>query len=250
MKFLFNTFLHNPLYNALVGLLDVIPGADIGVAVIILTIIVKLILFPLSATAVRTQIKMKEIDGELKEIREKYKDKREEMGKAMLELYRENKINPFASILTILIQLPIILALYFVFSRAGFPEINTEILYSFVPAPGQVNTNFLGFIDLTAGKNVLIALFAGVTQYIQMQVMMNNLNKKEDKSKSKEKSPMEDIAKTLQFQMKYIMPIVTFFISFGFVSVVGLYWTISNLFAIGQDVYVQKKIRGPLENRQ
>lgn len=250
MKFLFNTFLHNPLYNALVGLLDIIPGADIGIAVIILTIVVKLIIFPLSASAVRTQIKMKEIDGELKDIREKYKDQREEMGKAMLELYRENKINPFASILTILIQLPIILALYFVFSRAGFPEINTEILYSFIPVPGHVNTNFLGFIDLTASKSILIALLAGVTQYAQMQVMMRNLNKNKEEKKTTEDNPMEQITKTLQFQMKYIMPVVTFFISFGFVSVVGLYWTISNLFAIGQDVYVQKKIRDPLESQQ
>lgn len=251
MKFLFNTFLHNPLYNLLVGLLDIIPGADIGVAVIILTVVVKLILFPLSASAVRTQIKMKEIDGELKDIREKYKDNREQMGKEMLELYKRNKINPFASFMTIIIQLPIILALYFVFSRAGFPSINTDILYSFVPQPSSVNTNFLGFIDLASSKNILIALLAGVTQYVQMQVMMKNLNnKKEGDSESKEKNPMEELAKTMQFQMKYIMPIITFFISFGFISVVGLYWTVSNLFAIGQDVYVQKKIRNPLQNRQ
>jgi YidC/Oxa1 family membrane protein insertase len=248
MKFLFDTILHNPLYNALVGLLDVIPGADIGIAVIILTLIVKFILFPLSAAAIRTQIKMKEIDEPLKEIKEKYKDDREKMGKAMLELYRENKINPFAGIVTIIIQLPIILALYFVFARAGFPEINPELLYSFVPQPGSVNTNFLGFIDLSASKSVLIALLAGVSQYYQMQIVMKNINKKKNEEK-KEKSPMEDMMKTMQFQMKYVMPVITFFISFSLISVVGLYWIVANLFAIGQEIYIQKKIRNPQQSQ-
>jgi len=248
MKFLFNTILHNPLYNALVGLIDIIPGADIGIAVIILTIIVKLLLFPLSASSIRTQIKMKDIDGELKKIKEEQKDNREEMGKQMMELYKRNKINPFSGILLIFIQIPVILALYFVFSKAGFPQINTEILYSFIPKPEFVNINFLGFIDLSLSKNILIALLAGVSQYYQMLFVMKKTETTHDDKK--EKTMMDDMMKTMQFQMKYIMPIISFFISYSLIAVVGLYWTVSNLFAIGQEIYIKNKVRNPLQNQE
>lgn len=247
MKEFFSTILYDPLYNILVGLIDIIPGGDIGFAVIVLTIIVKFILFPLSASSIRTQIKMKEIDGDLKEIKEKYKDNREEMGKAMLELYRENKINPFAGIFLILVQLPVIIALYFVFARGGFPGVDPSILYSFVPEPSVVSTNFLGFIDLASNNNFLIALLAGVSQFFQTKFLMRH-NEKELREK-KDKTPMEEIAQKMQFQMKYVMPIFTFIFSFSLISVVGLYWFVSNIFAIGQELYIQKRIRNPLEKK-
>lgn len=246
MKFLFNTFLYDPFYNSLVYLIDIIPGGDIGLAVIILTIVVKLILFPLSASSIRTQIKLKEVDGDLKKIREDYKDNREEMGKKMLELYRENKINPFSGVLLILIQLPIILALYFVFAKAGFPEVNTTILYSFVPKPEMINTLFLGLVDLAANKNIVIALLVGFTQFLQMKLVMSNVNKNKQSEKT-EKTPMDEIMEKMQFQMKFVMPIIIATVSFSLVSVVGLYWLVSNLFAIGQEIYLQKRIRNPLK---
>lgn len=240
MKFLFDNLLYEPLYNILVGLIDVIPGGDIGLSVIILTILVKLVLFPLSASSIRTQIKLKEIDGDLKQIKEDYKDNREEMGKKMLDLYRENKVNPFASILLLFIQIPVVLALYFVFTKAGFPSINTDILYSFVPYPEYVNTNFLGFIDLTSSKNILIAILAGLSQYYQMFFLMR---KNKDDKKEGEKSMAEEMMERVQMQMKYTMPFIIAAISFSFVSVVGLYWTVSNIFAIFQEIYINKKIR-------
>jgi YidC/Oxa1 family membrane protein insertase len=244
---LFNTFLYQPLYNALIGLIDVVPGGSLGLAVIVLTIIVKLILFPLSAKAIRTQIKIKDIQGDLDALKNEHKDDREAMGKAMLDIYRENKINPFASIILIFIQIPVIIALYFVFSKAGFPMINTDLLYSFIPAPEILTTNFLNFIDLTKNKNALIALFAGVSQYYQMKFAFNK-NPGSEKPKE-EQTQMEQMMKTMQFQMKFIMPVITFFISFSLVSVIGLYWFVSNLFAIGQELYIHKKIRSPQESQ-
>ena len=122
-----------------------------------------------------------------------------EMGKKMLELYKENKINPFAGLFLIIIQIPVVIALYFVF-RSGFPAVNLDILYSFVPTPTMVDTNFLNFIDLSANNNILVALLAGVSQYYQMLfVMKKNEKPKEEK---KQDSPMEDIMKMMQFQMK------------------------------------------------
>src|SRR4051812_38944032 len=115
MSFLYHTFFFDPLYNALILLFKLLPWADAGLVVIILTTLVRLILFPLSRKAVLTQVRMNEVAPELEKIKEKYKDKPEEQAKKTLELYREKKINPFSGILVILIQLPVIFALYRIF---------------------------------------------------------------------------------------------------------------------------------------
>lgn len=240
----FKTVLYEPLYNALVFLIDVLPGADVGIAVVVLTVVVKLILFPLSAKAIRTQLKMREIEPQLKEIRENYKNKREEMGRKMLDLYREHKINPFSGILLILIQLPVILSLYFVFTRAGFPSIDPSILYSFVKEPVVTNINFLGFIDLSANKNILLAVLAAVSQYFQVKFAIPAPPAKKDGEKD---DFADNFARTMHVQMRYVMPILTLVISFTLISVVGVYWIVSNLFAIGQEVVIRKKIRKPYE---
>jgi YidC/Oxa1 family membrane protein insertase len=242
----FKTTLYEPLYNALIFLIDVLPGANIGLAVIILTIIVKLILFPLSAKAIRTQLKIKEIDPELKEIKEKHKDKREEMGKAMLALYKKHKINPFSGIVLILIQLPVILSLYFVFTRAGFPSIDTSLLYSFVSEPINLNVSFLGFIDLSTNNNVILAVLAAISQYFQVKFAMP----KPPESKDSSNEFADNLARTMHVQMKFVMPIITLVISFTFVSVVGLYWLVSNLFAILQEIYIRKTIKDPHAAKQ
>ena len=105
------------MYNALVFLLSIIPGGHVAVAVILLTILVKIILLPLSKKMFLSQIAQRKIQPLLKKIQEEYKDNRQLLGIKMLELYRENKLNPFSSILLLLIQIPIVFALYFVFSK-------------------------------------------------------------------------------------------------------------------------------------
>jgi YidC/Oxa1 family membrane protein insertase len=247
MKEFFTEILYKPLYNSLVGLIDIIPGGDIGLAVIILTLIVKFILFPLSAAAIRTKIQMKEVEGDLKEIKEKYKNDREQQGRKMLELYREKKINPFAGILVIFIQIPVIITLFLVF-KSGFPEINPELLYSFIPQPDSVGTNFLGFIDLAKNKNLLVALLVGVSQYYQMKVVLSDSNKKQDDKKPQ--TPAEEMMKMMNFQMKFIMPIITSVISFSLITVVGIYWFVANIFAIGQEIYTKKKLKNLQETQE
>lgn len=240
MKELFNTFLYEPLYNALIALIHVVPGADIGIAVIVLTIIVKLILFPLSITSVRTQVKMKALQKPIKEMQTKYKDNREELGRQMLALYREHKLNPFSGFFLILIQIPVIFALYWVFLKANLPAINTEILYSFVTVPDVLNVHFLGLFDITESRNVILALFAAMTQFFQAKYAFP---KPEPLKEGEEKTFQHDLAKSMSLQITYIMPIIIFFISYGLLAVVSLYWAVSNLFAIGQEVYVRNNIK-------
>lgn len=234
---LFNAFIYNPLYNTLIFLLDVLPGIDVGVAVIMLTIIVKLILFPLSKKSVRTQVQLRKLAPELESIKKKHKDKPQIQAQATMELYRKHKINPFSGFLLILVQLPVIFALYFVFLRAGLPEINTDILYSFVGVPGTIKMSFIGILDITQ-RSVVLALITGITQYTQIKLATPI----QDPKKKKDTSLSSSFATSMQFQMRYVMPVIVAVIAYTLPAMIGLYWTASNLFMIGQEIFIRRRM--------
>lgn len=232
----FHTTLYEPLYNGLVFLIGVLPGADMGLAVLILTIIVKLALFPLSEKAVRTQLAMKMYESDLNEIKIKYKNDKEGQAKATLNFYRENKINPLLSFLVLIIQLPIIISLYYVFYKGGFPQVNHDLLYSFVKIPGEINMNFLGLINI-GGKSLILAILVGVTQFFQMKL---SIPPPAPRAEGKQ-SMKDELSRSMNVQMRYIMPVFVAFIAYSISGAVGIYWTTSNLFAIGQELYLRRK---------
>lgn len=234
---IFNTVFYQPLYNVLVSLLS-IPYVDAGIAAVILTIVVKLIILPLSVSAARSQLLMREIQKPMEEIKEKYKDDREQQALKMLELYKENKLNPFSGILVLLIQLPIIFALYFIFLK-GLPVIQIDQLYSFVKAPEVVQHYFLGFIDVTASQNWVLAGLTAITQFIQARIMMPKV----EGLKKPGESMKDDFTRSMSIQVKYVLPVFIFFVSYGLIAVVSVYWITSNLFAIVQDIYIKKKLK-------
>lgn len=233
MSSFYHTFFFDPLYNALVMLFEILPWADAGIVVILLTILVRLVLYPLSRKAVLTQVKMAEIGPELEKIKEKYKDKAEEQARHTLNLYREKGVNPFSGILVIIIQIPIILALYQIFLH--LPEVNPAFLYSFVHAPEIVKTTFLGLIDVS-GKSILLALLAAASTYFQFQVSMKN------QTAPKGNSFGDNLTRSMQTQMKYIFPVIVFFISYQISGVIALYWLTTNLFSIAQEIFVRRNI--------
>lgn len=239
MKFIFHEVLYKPLYNILVGLIDILPHADIGLAVIVLTILVKIVLFPLSKKAIKTQLLMKEIEQPIKDLRLRYKDNPQELAQKTMELYKTKGINPFAGIFLVFLQLPVILALYFVFSQAGLPVINSELLYSFISVPSHIQTTFLGFIDLVSHKSVFIALGVLVTQIIQVRLSLPpQVSPNEGGSEF-----ASEFMKGIHFQMKFILPLITATISYNLISVVGLYWIVGNIFSIAQELYFRKTIK-------
>jgi YidC/Oxa1 family membrane protein insertase len=207
-------------------------------AVIILTAIVKLILFPISQKSIKTQVKMKDLEPELAKIKENYKDKREEQALKTMALYKERGINPFASILLLFIQIPIILGLYLVFVNGGLPNIDMAHIYSFVPIPTDIDMNFLGLIDMSK-KSLILAILAGISQYFQALVMPVPQRKKEGSAPSFQ----DDFARSMSMQMKYVFPVMIFFFAWSISGVIALYWTVSNLFTIGQELYVRKKLK-------
>lgn len=235
IKEIFNIILVAPLYNTLVFLANIVPGHDIGLAIIILTVLVKMILFPLYHKSTKAQSQIKLIEPELRDLKEKYKDDKQEQAKQIMELYRKHGINPLTSIGLLFIQLPIILALFFVFSR-GF-DLHLDVLYPFISSPEVVNTTLLGLIDITQ-KSLLLAFLVGITQFIQMRLALPVLPKV---SNTKESSFKDDLAKSMNLQMRYVMPVIMVFIAHTFPAAISVYWITSNLFAIFHELVVKKK---------
>jgi len=235
---IFNDLFFNPIYNGLVFLIDNFPWVDMGMAVIIVTIFIKLILFPLTKKSIKIQIKTKQLEPELKRIKLEYKDNKEEQAREIMGLYKKNNLNPLSGFLVLLIQLPIIFALYFVFLKGGFPEVNIDLLYSFVKVPNEINMNFLGLVSMT-DKNIVLALLAGISQYIQVQLMLPKI---EPLGKNQQKTFKDDLMKSMNTQMKFIMPVIVFFISYGLPAAIALYWITSNMFMIFQEIFVKRKM--------
>ena len=232
---IFNEILYRPIFNSLIFLYNTIPGKDFGIAIIILTIIIRLALYPLSQKAIKSQKALSQLQPKIKEIQKKYKDNKEEQAKVMMEFYKTNKINPFSGCLPLLIQLPILIALYRVIWTIFDPE-RLHALYSFVANPGIINPTFIGLIDLSQ-KNPYLAILAGALQFIQSKMMMPKKNKEDDKSKS----GSLDFSKMMGSQMTYFMPLITVFIAWNFPAGLPLYWVVTTLFSIGQQWLVLKK---------
>jgi YidC/Oxa1 family membrane protein insertase len=244
---IFNTILYQPLLNGLILLYEYIPGHDFGIAVIILTLIIRLLLYPSSIHGVRSQRALTNLQPKIKEIQEKYKDNKEEQMKLLMELYKKEKVNPFSSCLPLLLQLPILIAMYQVFLRGLHPESLNQSLYSFVSHPGMINFSFLGIINLTE-SNMFLALLAGVLQFYQLKTSTTQATAKGGEERSSSTAPKEiikgkttDFSKMMQSQMLYLFPVLTVYIIWQFGSIIGLYWTVSILFSIGEQYIVKKK---------
>lgn len=235
MSTLYKAFLVKPLYNALITLFALFPVADAGLSIISITLLVRLALYPLSKKAVTAQFEMQRIAPELENIKTKYKDNQEEQARRTLALYKERGVNPFSGILVLLIQLPVIFALYSIFISTGFPHIDTSLLYSFVKAPVLVSTSFLG-IDLTH-KSMVLAALAALATFFQIKLATPPQQKK-----SGNKSFGDDLARNMQTQMKYVFPVLVFFIAYKISGVIALYWLTTNLFTIGQEIFVRRKL--------
>lgn len=234
---IYNTILYEPLFNVLIFLYNLVPIKDLGIAIILITILVRGALYPLSRTSIRSQKKLQDLKPQIDTLKEKHKDNKEAFGKATMELYKREKINPASSCLPLLIQLPILIAVYQVF-RLGLSNGSFDVLYSFVANPGTINTMFLGFINL-AEPNIYLAILAGIGQYIQSKMIMNT--KKKDKSPKLTTKGKPDMSDMMGKQMMYIMPIFTVFIGTSLPSGLILYWLISICLTILQQKIVFSK---------
>lgn len=234
---IFSTFFYQPIYNGLVFLISAIPGGNVGVAIILLTIGVRTILFPLSHKSVVSQAKMRAIAPHIEKLKEKHKDDKQEQARKTMELYKEHGINPFSGCLFVLIQLPVIFALYFVFFK-GLPSLNADILYSFVHHPEAMSMVFLG-ITLSS-KSFILAAIAAITQYFQIKLSMPEVAPLKEGATPSFK---DDFSRSLNTQMRFMLPIIVFGVSYSISAAIALYWTTSNLFSIAQELYVKRSFK-------
>ncbi len=235
----FNQILTHPILNLLIWLYDVIPGHDIGIAIILLTVIVKVILYPLAKKQIKQQRALQEIQPKIEEIRKRLKDDKEAQARELMALYSAEKVNPAASCLPLLIQLPIFIALFHVL-RSVLGEVDMDgMLYPFVPHPGHIDPTFLGFVDLK-NPNYVIAIIAGAVQYVQArQIMARGATKQPPKEvDGKEGAKDESMAAMMNKQMVYMMPVITIVIGFSLPGALILYWLTMSVLTVAQQWYM------------
>lgn len=232
MSSLFHTYLYEPIYNLLILLTGAMPGGDVGLAVIAVTLIVKIVTTPLSLSAVKTNRRMKHIEPELKAVREKYKDDKEKLAKETLSLYKNNGIRPFSSILASLIQIPVILALYLVFLHEPLLNVDLAILYSFIAIPPHISPLFLGIIHITS-HSIILSAVAAVAAFVQARLAF-----KISPAAANETGTAADFSRAMTMQARYILPVVIAVVSYTSAAI-ALYLITSSIVAILQELYVR-----------
>ncbi|MBM3260837.1 YidC/Oxa1 family membrane protein insertase [Candidatus Kaiserbacteria bacterium] len=228
---IFHAIVYDPLYNGLMFLVDILPGHDVGVAIVVLTLLVRIIIYPLSKRAIQSQMAMKKAVPEVEELKKKFKKNSPEQTQAVLAYYREHDIHPFAGLGLMLIQLPILIALYWIFAMGGLPEVNANVLYSFVPSPESISMLFLGFVDMGAKYNIPLAALTALTQLVYSRLSMGP----RVGQTAVEESLSADMARSFDLQVRYILPIVVGFVVYVVPAAAALYYVTSNLFMIVQE---------------
>ncbi len=229
VKYLLKLILYRPLFNALIFLVWLIPGHNIGWAIIILTIIIRAILIPSTIGSIRQQKKMRDLQPEIKTLQDKYKGDKQKQAQVLMDFYKQNNINPLGSCLPLLVQLPILIVLYYVF-QAGLDISHFNLLYGFVPHPETIKTVFFG-IELAKPERFILPVIAGVLQFIQSRQIMPQTSPKQD----------GEMQAMISKQMLYLMPVFTIFIAGQLPAALPLYWITTNIFAIIQQWWVFKE---------
>lgn len=279
----FDVIIVQPIFNLLMAIYALIPGGDFGVSLVLFTILIRLLLWPLVKKQLHQTKAMRKMQPELKKLREKHKDNKQAQGLAMMELYKKHNISPFGSIGILLIQLPIlfgILRVVQIFTQHrdelskftyGFME-NLPAVKELLADPTHFNQNFLGMMDLTKHAVsadgvvyglVLLALVAAVLQFFlskQMSPSGSSDRRLRDvlaeAGEGKEADQAEVNAIVMQKMMKF-MPIMLFFIMVTLPGALALYMAVGNIVAyiqnriiLGRDVQEMEEIAGEASKKQ
>ncbi len=230
---MFQTILIAPLYNSFIFLVDSTHG-NVGWAIIILTLIIRILFYGAFTASIKTQMGMQEVQGDLAEINKTYKDNPDERAKRTMELFKGKKIRPFAGLLALIVQIPVFLALYFALFREGLPHIATQLLYSFVHAPAVVTSLFIG-VPLLVTHNIAISIVVAVTQYFAIHFSLARTA-----GASKHMTKEQEASQRMQrITMLYTMPLVLGFITYSFPAAVGLYFATGNIVSICQELVIR-----------
>lgn len=271
---IFDTLIVQPIFNLLVLIYSAVPGADFGIALILLTIVIRFLLWPLVKKQMHQVKAMRKLQPELVKMRKQHKGNRQAQGLAMMELYKKNGVSPFRSLGLLLIQLPIFIALYriiMIFTNDreniqqytyGFLE-NTPLMQQLINDPASFNESFLGIVDLTqraVGENgisivlVILALVAAVTQYfMSKQTMPQSDNNKRlrdvlaEAGEGKQPDQSEMNAVVMRKMMKFL-PVMMFVIMVSLPGALALYYGTSNMIAVIQQYFILRRDKHEMED--
>jgi YidC/Oxa1 family membrane protein insertase len=231
---IFTTLFYQPVLNLFVFFYNIIPGHDISMAVILFGLAIKLILLPIAHKALVSQKKLQDLQPKLEAIKAEFKDNKEGLTKAMMDLYKNNKVNPFSSCLLMLIQLPFFIAVFRMF-QAEFSGKASDLVYGFLANPYPLNNLAFGLLDFSK-PNIYLAILAGLSQFAQVKLMPQQAPAvKSDGSKD------ENMATMMNKQMMYIFPVMTIFICLSLPSGLAFYWVVTTVLAIIHQVYLFRK---------
>ncbi|MCX6765399.1 MAG: YidC/Oxa1 family membrane protein insertase [Candidatus Moranbacteria bacterium] len=237
MSAIFHDIFYQPLYNILITLYNVLPGQDFGVAIIAFTLILRTLLIPIYKKQIESQKRLQELQPKIKEIQQKHKNDKEKQTKEVMEFYKKNKTNPFSGCLPLIIQLVFLIAIYRILitiSNSAF-AVEEKELYSFVNNPGAIKHFFLGIVDLTR-PSIILAILAAAAQFYQTKMLM-----KKQPEKEKSDSSRPDFTQMMNKQMLYLGPLLTLFIGIKFAAGLALYWLVSTIFMIIQQVFISRE---------
>lgn len=231
---MFRVFITKPFLNALVWFASLAPGHSLGLGVILLTLLVKLGLYFPTQHALEGQKRMQLLQPKIEAIKKRYAEDREKLHQETLKLWKEEGINPFSSFIPMLLQFPILIGLFFVIRDGGTLELSQHLLYTpYQDLPWTFGTMFL-WMDLTKPNITVFPLLLAALQFVQMKLSFRSA-RTAISSKPAEGQELQ------QKVMLYALPLMIGFFAFQFPAAVSLYWGVSTLFAIGQQVIVNKR---------
>jgi YidC/Oxa1 family membrane protein insertase len=248
--YLWGTFLYQPIYNALIFVVSHVPGFNLGIAIILLTILIRLILFLPSQKGLESQRKLQDLQPRIKKLQEKYKDNQQKLASETFALYKEYKVNPFGSCLPLVFQLPILIGLFYVIQTGLNPD-NIHLLYA--PLQGfdlsLIDSNFFGLLNLQQREVFVLPLIVAALQFFQMKLALAKKGKPAESKKEKQITKKDSKPGGVEMQkasemMVYILPAMIALFTASVPSGVGLYWGTSTIFGILQQLYVNKRVSG------
>ena len=236
---MFDTLIVIPLLNLLMAIYAILPYNDLGVAIIIVTIMVRLLVWPLASKQLHSQRAMQRLAPDIVKLRKKAKGDKQKESQMLMELYKEKGISPFASLTPILIQMPLLIAFYYALRHAvNAQEIgnmlytqvtNLPVVKEIIANPASFKPTLLGIADLTKA-NIGIAFFAGLAQYFQTKQIM-----------PKKTGDKADTAAQIAQISIYLFPLMTFLFAMSLPSALGLYWLVASLVSILQQHLILRK---------
>ncbi|MBP9816876.1 MAG: membrane protein insertase YidC [Candidatus Pacebacteria bacterium] len=234
----FHEWLYVPIYNLLIWLTGVLPNGDGGLAVVVVTLIVKIITLPFTVAAIKTQKAMKAMEPELKKLKDQYADDKERQAKEMFALYKKYNVKPFASFLALLIQIPVLISLYLVFQKESLAQVDVALLYSYIPVPETVSILFLGIFPIV-GASLILAILAAATQFAHAMVAIPVPPKN---TSSAPASMQEEFGRAMALQARFALPLIIGLVAFSS-GAIALYFITSNTFTFLQEIFIARKMR-------